>query len=104
MIYDNFFRIKLKFKLEKMMTNNDDLLKELSDQLLMSEDYLKRLEESKLLPDEILSKYLSDLVALQNKHIPAEICSSGKLIERIDEVSSLIDNVNWEIDNLNKSS
>ena len=25
-----------------MMTNNDDLLKELSDQLLMSEDYLKR--------------------------------------------------------------
>ena len=53
--------------------------------------------------DEILSKYLSDLVALQNKHIPAEICSSGKLIERIDEVSDLIDNVNWEIDNLKKS-
>ena len=47
------------------MTNNDDLLKELSDRLLMSEDYLKRLEESKTLPDEILSKYLSDLVALQ---------------------------------------
>ena len=41
--------------------------------------------------DEILSKYLSDLVAPQNKHIPAEICSSGKLIERIDEVSDLID-------------
>ena len=87
-----------------MMTINDDLLKELSDQLLMSEDYLKRLEESKLLPDEILSKYLSDLVSLQNKHIPAEICSSGKLIERIDEVTTLIDNVKWEVDNLNKNN
>ena len=104
MIYDNYLIKKLKFILEIMMTNNDDLLKELSDQLQISEDYLKRLEESKSLPDEILSKYQSDLLALQNKHIPAEICSSSKLIERIDEVSSLIDDVNWEIDNLNKSN
>ena len=87
-----------------MMTNNDDLLKELSNQILISEDYLKRLEESKSLPDEILSKYQSDLLTLQNKHIPAETCNSSKLIERIDEVSGLIDDMNWEIENLNKSN
>jgi hypothetical protein len=75
------------------MTYNNDLLKELSDQLQVADNYLNRLDESKALPDELLSEYQLDLLALQNKHIPAELCSSDKLIERIDEVASLIDNV-----------
>jgi RNAse (barnase) inhibitor barstar len=75
------------------MTDNKDLLKELSDQLQVADDYLNRLDESKALPDELLSEYQLDLLALQNKHIPAELCSSDELIERIDEVASLIDNV-----------
>jgi hypothetical protein len=36
--------------------------------------------------------------------LPAELCSSGKLIERIDEVTSLINNVKWELENLDKSN
>ena len=86
------------------MTDNKDFLKELSDQLQVADDYLNRLEESKALPDELLSEYQFDLLALQNKHIPAELCNSGKLIERIDEVTSLIDNVKWELENLDKSN
>ena len=87
-----------------MMTDNKDLLKELSDKLQEADDYLNGLEETNLLTDELLREYQLDLLALQNKHIPAEICSSGKLIERIDEVTTLIDNVQWEVDSLNKSN
>ena len=86
-----------------MMTDNKDLLKELSDKLQEADDYLKGLEETNVLPDELLLEYQLDLLSLQNKHIPAEICSSGKLIERINEVTTLIENVKWEVDNLNKS-
>ena len=86
------------------MTYNNDLLKELSDQLQVADDYLNGLEESKALPDELLGEYQLDLLALQHKHIPAELCSSGKLIERIDEVTCLIENVKWELDNLDKSN
>ena len=64
----------------------------------------KSLTETNVLPDELLREYQLDLLALQNKHIPAEICSSGKLIERIGEVTTLIDNVKWEVDSLNKSN
>lgn len=87
-----------------MMTDNKDLLKELSDKLQEADDYLNGLEETNVLPDELLREYQLDLLGLQNKHIPAEICSSGKLIERIDEVTTLIDNVKWEVDSLNKSN
>jgi len=66
------------------MTDNKELLKELSHQLQIADDYLNRLEESKALPDQLLSEYQLDLLALQNKHIPAEICSSDKLIKCID--------------------
>ena len=86
------------------MTDNKDLLKELSDKLQEADDYLNGLEETNVLPDELLREYQLDLLELQNKHIPAEICSSGKLIERIDEVTTLIDNVKWEVDNLNKNN
>ena len=39
------------------MTDNNDLLKELSDQLQVADDYLNGLEESKALPDELLGEY-----------------------------------------------
>ena len=87
-----------------MMTDNKDLLKELSDKLQEAYDYLNGLEETNVLPDELLREYQLDLLALQHKHIPAEICSPGKLTERIDEVTTLIDNVKWEVDSLNKSN
>lgn len=38
-----------------------------------------------------------DLTLLQNKHIPAELCSEGKLMERTDEVSIWLENLKWEI-------
>ena len=86
------------------MTDNKDLLKELSKQLQIANDYLNELEEKNVLPDELLREYQLDLLALQNKHIPVEMCSSGKLIERIGEVATLIDNAKWEVDNLKKTN
>ena len=86
------------------MTDNKDFLKELSKQLQIADNYLNELEETNVLPDELLREYQLDLLALQNKHIPAEMCSSGKLIERIDEVVTLIGNVEWEVDNLKKTN
>ena len=47
-----------------MMTDNKDLLKELSDKLQEADDYLNGLEETNVLPDELLSEYQLDLLAL----------------------------------------
>ena len=86
------------------MTDNKDLLKELSKQLQLANDYLNELEEKNVFPDELLREYQLDLLALQNKHIPADMCSSGKLIERIGEVTTLIGNAELEVDNLKKTN
>ena len=72
--------------------------------LKIANDYLNELEEKIVLPDELLREYQLDLLALQKKHIPAEMCSSGKLIERIGEVTTLIGNTEWEVDNLKKTN
>ena len=48
----------------------------------------------------MLNDFKDDLLTLQNKHIPAEMCSEGKLMERILEVEALLDKVKWEIKNL----
>ena len=40
-----------------VMTDNKDLLKELSKQLQIANDYLNELEEKNVLPDELLREY-----------------------------------------------
>ena len=81
------------------MAVNENLLKDLCQYLESTETLLNQVEEAKTLAPDLLRQYQMDLVMLQNKHIPAEMCSEGKLIERIMEVETLLDNLKWELEN-----
>ena len=78
------------------------LLTDLQAELDAADDFMQELLEADLLPDELLREYLMDLTLLQNKHIPAELCSEGKLVERLDEVLTWRDNLKWDIENKDK--
>jgi hypothetical protein len=82
------------------LSRKEALLKELDDQLEFAHIFLDQLEEAETLPRDVLRDCKDDLLTLQNKHIPAEMCSEGKLMERILEVEALLDKVKWEIKNL----
>jgi len=77
--------------------NRIKLIKDLQTELDAADEFMQELLESNFLPHELLRKYLMNLTLLQNKHIPAEMCSEGKLIERTDEVSIWLENLKWEI-------
>ena len=79
------------------MTEKEALLKQLDDQLESALIFLNQIEEAETLPQDVLHEFKYDLLTLQNKHIPAEMCSEGKLMERILEVEALLDKVKWEI-------
>ena len=81
------------------MAVNENLLKDLCQYLESTETLLNQVEEAETLAPDLLRQYQMDLVMLQNKHIPAEMCSEGKLIERIMEVETLLDNLKWELEN-----
>ena len=81
------------------MTEREALLKQLDDQLESALIFLNQIEEVKTLPLDMFNEFKDDLLSLQNKHIPAEMCSEGKLMERILEVEALLDKVKWEIKN-----
>ena len=81
------------------MAANENLLKDLCQYLESTETLLNQVEEAETLAPDLLRQYQMDLVMLQNKHIPAEMCSEGKLIERIMEVETLLDNLKWELEN-----
>lgn len=81
------------------MATNENLLKDLCQYLESTETLLNQVEEAETLAPDLLRQYQMDLVMLQNKHIPAEMCSEGKLIERIMEVETLLDNLKWELEN-----
>ena len=77
--------------------NRIKLIKDLQTELDAADEFMQELLESNFLPHELLRKYLMNLTLLQNKHIPAEMCSEGKLMERTDEVSIWLENLKWEI-------
>ena len=79
------------------MTKREALLKQLDDQLESALIFLNQIEEAETLPQGVLYECKCDLSTLQNKHIPAEMCSEGKLMERILEVEALLDKLKWEI-------
>jgi hypothetical protein len=72
-----------------------DLLEILSKKLDEAEQLLLEIEETNDLSLESLFRF--ELVPLLCKHIPPELCSETKLWERIEEVQSLIENVNWAL-------
>lgn len=77
--------------------SRSQLINDLQTELEAADEFMQELLESDLLPHELLREYLMDLTLLQNKHIPAELCSEGKLMERADEVSVWLENLKWEI-------
>ena len=79
------------------MTERETLLKQLDDQLESALIFLNQIEEAETLPQDVLHECKDDLLTLQNKHIPASMCSEGKLMERILDVEALLDKVKWEI-------
>ena len=78
------------------MTEKETLLKQLHDQLESAVIFLNQIEEAETLPQDVLHECKDDLLTLQNKHIPADMCSEGKLMERILEVEALLEKVKWE--------
>lgn len=78
--------------------DKETLVSELAKKLRAAEDFLTETEDYQRLPPESLSGYRRHLIALQCKHIPAEICSAGKLIERIEEVDSLVGDLKGELE------
>jgi hypothetical protein len=79
------------------LTEREALLNQLDDQLESALIVLNQIEEAESLPQDVLHECKDDLLTLQNKHIPADMCSEGKLMERILEVEALLDKVKWEI-------
>jgi len=77
--------------------NHSQLINDLQAELDAADEFMQDLLEADLLPHELLREYLMDLTLLQNKHIPAEMCSEGKLMERTDEVSIWLENLKREI-------
>ena len=43
---------------------------------------------------ENIKNFMWDLSSFQKKHIPAELCSNGKLLERLGEIETYIQNIN----------
>ena len=82
--------------------SRDKLLEGLRVELDAADEFMQELLEADLLPDELLREYLRDLTLLQCKHIPAEMCSEGKLMERFNEVVTWRDNLKWDIENKDK--
>lgn len=85
------------------MAATENLLKDLCQYLESAETFLKQVEEAETIAPDLIREYQMDLVKLQNKHIPAEMCSDVKLIERIMEVETLLDNLKWELENSDDS-
>ena len=75
------------------MAAKENLLKDLCQYLESAETFLNQVEEAEMIAPDLIREYQMDLVMLQNKHIPPEMCSDGKLIERIMEVETLLDNL-----------
>ena len=71
------------------MTKN--LISELKDLLAAADQKIFELEN--VLDEDIFSKLSGTLFYLNNKHIPPEICSEIKLMERIDEAKNLVEEI-----------
>ena len=79
------------------MTEKEALLKQLDDQLESALIFLNQIQEAETLPQDVLHECNYDLLTLQNKNIPSDMCSEGKLMERILEVEALLNKVKREI-------
>ena len=82
------------------MTEN--LIAELNRLLEYAEDKLSVISSEG--SDEQFNYLFGVLSHLNNKHIPAEICSEIKLLERITEVEDLIEEIDLQAKSINEST
>lgn len=85
------------------MAAKESLLKNLYQHIESIEILLNQVGEAKRIAPDLLRQYQMNLVILQNKHIPAEMCSEGKLVERVIEVETLLDGLKRELENAGDS-
>ncbi len=79
------------------MHSKNDLVKTLKDHTNEIEDFLNGLAERGALPQDQLDKLQWELIGLICKDIPPEQCATGKIIERILEVESLMYDIKSEL-------
>ena len=76
------------------------LLETLAHEIESMEALLEQVSEAEALPAERFRSFSRASTMLANKHIPAELCSEIKLLERIDEVQHLMDDLKNEVTDL----
>ena len=75
------------------MASKSENINELRGKFEKIETLLAKPNESQLLTTKQISNFQDSLLALINKHIPPEMCSEMKLMERINEADQLIDDI-----------
>lgn len=85
------------------MSNKLNLIKQINEDLDIADSIFNNLLEiyyedaDKQIPTinyENIKNLMWDLSSFQNKHIPAELCSNRKLLERAGEIETYIQNIN----------
>ncbi|MDC0093290.1 hypothetical protein OAI86_03115 [Alphaproteobacteria bacterium] len=85
------------------MSDKLNLIKQINEDLDIADGIFNNLLEiyyedaEKQIPTiscENIENLMWNLSSLQNKHIPAELCSNGKLLERSGEIETYIQNIN----------
>lgn len=82
-----------------LSTSHSQLIKDLQEELDAADESMHELLKTGVLPDEMLREYLTNLTLLQNKHVPADVCTEVKLMERLNEVVTWRENLKWDIEN-----
>ena len=80
------------------MSSKNVLVKKLDDQTDEVQDFLDGLAKNDALPQNQLNDFQWELTRLRYKDIPPEQCSTGKIVERIFEVESLLDDIKSELE------
>jgi len=76
------------------------LLETLAHEIESMEALLEQVCEAEALSAERFRSFSLAAAMLANKHIPAELCSEIKILERIDEVQHLMDDLRNEVTDL----
>jgi len=75
------------------MSDKKQLIKELTEKLKGAELWLIKCEYDDNIQGHQIRGFTETLAHLQTKDIPPELCSEGKLCERIEEVDALINDI-----------
>ena len=77
------------------MSEKKQLIKELTEKLKSVDLFLAECGYEGNIQDDQIRGFIKTLTHLQTKDIPPELCSEGKLWERIEEVDNLIADIRF---------